>query len=206
MRFNIKKGKYSSSGIHIGFQFGRVSQTYEVRFDSSCLYEDIDWERDWNKLAGWSYTNLPVKWEKGFSANPDFKFGGVDYIWGHHFNSNRLVWRSNKSKGVIELGFYYYQDGIRTIVELGEVPVNQVVRISITSISLVVNSDNPDINLNQLLLRLVVSSLSSFLLLLNSISHSLNLFNLNPKILWCRIRSSKIRIQFIRPYSFKRMK
>lgn len=119
MEYNISKGNFSS-GIHFGLHTGRVSQTYKVRFDSSCLYTDIDWERDWNKLVGWSYSNLPFKNET--TGNWDAP---------HHNNSVRLVWRANKEKGVIELGFYYYMDKIRTIIELCEVPIDKDLILSI---------------------------------------------------------------------------
>lgn len=130
MQYNIKKGKFSS-GIHLGINFGRVSQTYKVRFDSSCLYDDIDWERDWNKLIGWSFTNLPVERKTEYSAGVDFEFNGKQYIWGHHFNSIRFVWRANKKNGTIEIALYYYMDGLRAIIELCEVPINQEVCLSI---------------------------------------------------------------------------
>jgi hypothetical protein len=115
MRYEIKKNKFSASGIHLGLNLGRVSQTYRVRFDSSCLYDKIDWENDWNKLIGFSLTNLPVKRDQGYSASTDFRFNGKDYIYGHHLNSVRFVWRANKDQGLIEIAFYYYQDGVRTI-------------------------------------------------------------------------------------------
>ena len=119
MKFKIPKGKFKPSGIHFGVHFGRVNQTYKVRFDSSSLYDDtLDWERDWNKLAGWSYSNLPYKYENKWQAP-------------HHRNSVRFVSRANKAKGVQELAFYYYQDGVRQIIELCDVPVEQDLLLSI---------------------------------------------------------------------------
>ena len=120
MRYHISKGKFYPTGIDFGVHFGRVNQTYKVRFDSSCLYDDtLDWERDWNKLVGWSYSNLPFTDEKGKWQAP------------HHKNSVRFAWRSNKALGVIELAFYYYQDGMRYHVDLCSVPVDQELVLSI---------------------------------------------------------------------------
>lgn len=121
MQYNISKGDFHPSGIHFGIHFGRVNQTYKVRFDSSCLYDDtIDWERDWNKLTGWSYSNLPYHYE-------------TEDKWQapHHRNSVRFAWRSNRIKGVIEITFYYYMDGVRYIEEFCEVPVNRECLLSI---------------------------------------------------------------------------
>jgi hypothetical protein len=119
MRFNIRQGHFTS-GIHIGLHTGRVSQTYKVRFDSSCLYEDIDWERDWNKLDGWSFSNLPFYYE-------------VEKKWQapHHNNSVRLAWRSNIQLGKIELALYYYQNGVRFIVPFIMVDVDKEYTVGI---------------------------------------------------------------------------
>jgi hypothetical protein len=121
MKYSFRKGDFSPSGTQVGFHSGRVNQTYKVRFDSSCLYDDtLDWERDWNKLIGWSIDATPVRRQPHFSAKADFKLFGKEYVNGHHHNSVRFVWRSNKVKGVIEIAFYYYQDGIRHIQEFAE--------------------------------------------------------------------------------------
>ena len=121
MEYKVEKGSFSS-GIHLGVHFGRVKQTYKVTFDSSSLYDDtLDWERDWNKLVGWSYSNLPYyyKDEKKWQAP-------------HHNNSVRLASRANKVKGVQELAFYFYQDGVRNIIELCNVPVEKELLLTIS--------------------------------------------------------------------------
>lgn len=112
MKYSIRQSNFSS-GIHFGIHNGRVNQTYKVRFDSSCMYEDLDWERDYNKLDGWSYTTLPFKDSSG--------------TWqpGHHKNSLRLGWRANSKTNKIELCLYIYQDGIRTITDFTSIDVDK---------------------------------------------------------------------------------
>ena len=120
MKYNVTKGNFSS-GFHFGIHFGRVSQTYRVRFDSSCLYDDLDWERDYNKLIGWSLSNLPFYFKSEKKWQP-----------GHHRNSVRFEWRANKTTGKIQLAIYYYQDGIRNTTDWIEVPVNQDLVVSLS--------------------------------------------------------------------------
>ena len=112
-KYNLKKGKFSSSGIHIGLHTGTTEETCKVKFSKECLYNPIDRENDYNKLCGWSYGILPVKHQPHFSAKPDFRLFGVDYVWAHHYNSIRVAWRP-KNKHNIELAWYTYQEGIRT--------------------------------------------------------------------------------------------
>lgn len=127
MKYNIRKGNFSS-GIHFGLHTGRVSQTYKVRFDSFCMYDDLDSERDWNKLVGWSYKNLPVR-----ITHEELITDKVSYTWepGHHSQSIRIAWRANKSINKIELAGYYYQDGIRTIIPFAEIDVDKDYTIGI---------------------------------------------------------------------------
>lgn len=109
--YKFKQGKYNASGLHIGVHFGIKEQSYQVKFSKECLYSILNWENDWNKLCGWSYGLLPVKWEVGFSSSPDFRLFGVDYVWAHHYNSIRVCWRAKDNK--IELCLYIYEKGIR---------------------------------------------------------------------------------------------
>lgn len=109
--YKFKQGKYNASGLHIGVHFGIKEQSYKVNFSKECLYSMLNWENDWNKLCGWSYGLLPVKWEVGFSSSPDFRLFGVDYVWAHHYNSIRVCWRAKEDK--IEFCIYTYENGIR---------------------------------------------------------------------------------------------
>jgi hypothetical protein len=101
-KYEVKKGEFYFSPRTIGIHTGVKEKQWRVRFDSSCLYDPIDSENDWNKGVGWSY--------------------GLDI----HNNSIRWAWRADKTYGAIEICLYLYQDGIRTMSkETIYVPVNQ---------------------------------------------------------------------------------
>jgi hypothetical protein len=83
-------------GMHYGFGhfpwpfFGDGTIKRSVVFSESCAYDlgNSD-QQDWNKLFGLS-------------------FGGF-----HHQNSVRYVWRYNTTLKLIEIGAYWYEDGVR---------------------------------------------------------------------------------------------
>ncbi len=127
-QYIVRRGQFDFS-FDFGVHFGTTRESYTVQFDESCWYEPIDKENDWNKLAGWSYGLLPVKREPHFSASADFVRNGVEYVWAHHYNSIRIVWRpyyAQKKQDwvgtpIIEKGFevctYVYENGVRRVSE-----------------------------------------------------------------------------------------
>lgn len=122
MMYHFRKGKhrptFSFPLLHTG-----TDKTITVTFSKECWYQDPDWERDWNKLYGWSYGFLPRK---------------LDGKWrpAHHYNSDRLVWRPSLTPGFIEVRRYAYEDGKNAYSEnvaIFQVPVETPTRFSIPS-------------------------------------------------------------------------
>lgn len=114
MEYIVEKDEFDFDN-ELSLHTGKTELSVKVRFSFSCLYEDIDKERDWNKLVGWSYGILPFVREGGNWYNKN------DWEPAHHRNSIRIVWRSNKKRGTIELGLYYYRDKVRYVKQLCEV-------------------------------------------------------------------------------------
>lgn len=71
-----------------------------IRFDSSCIYAIGEDQSDWNKLFGFSLGLLP----HGFTRSM-------------HYNSIRFGWRYNPDSNKIEVGPYYYVNGLRCYPE-----------------------------------------------------------------------------------------
>lgn len=79
-------------------------------FTDSCKYElDKGDQLDWNKLFGIS-------------------FG----LFGIHKNSVRFVWRYNPDKDIINIGAYWYVNGIRDYYSLVDIPFNKEYTFKIT--------------------------------------------------------------------------
>lgn len=97
-------------GRHKKWQFPRIyfrrsSWRWKFSFTDSCVYSvpGVD-QLDYNKLIG------------------------VGFLPNHHQYSIRLGWRWN---GKIELALYAYQEGQRTIIDLGPVEIGRVYEVEI---------------------------------------------------------------------------
>ncbi len=154
-QFNIPAGQRHPRGIHLGLLHS-PQESYQFRFDSSCLYLPQTWEHDWGKLAGWSYGILPQQ----VSVDQNGKPAPEHWVAAHHIDSVRIGWRpyvdpkqlaearkhyhgfklqkpaptvwfaAMAKVGIkpteIELSLYLYEDGVRRIVELGRVSVDTI--------------------------------------------------------------------------------
>lgn len=100
--YKVKKGKFYFSPRTFAIHAGVKEKQWRVRFNQSCIYDQIDAENDWNKGAGWVY--------------------GLDI----HKNSVRWAWRADKRYNAIEIAVYVYQDGVRAVsTENIYVPIDQ---------------------------------------------------------------------------------
>lgn len=77
--------------------------TKKITFTDSCRYRlDNGDQEDWNKLFGICYG-----------------------LFGIHKNSARFVWRYNEEYDTIDIGVYYYIDGIRKWNKVKEVRIGE---------------------------------------------------------------------------------
>jgi len=78
------------SGLRFKTFYKKKDINFKVKFYDSCWYDVRKWGNHINKLYG---------------------FGNIDI----HENSDRIGWRPAKEKGYIDLFYYDYRDGKRTI-------------------------------------------------------------------------------------------
>lgn len=123
----IPKNKHRARPLQLGLNIGSRSLFRSVVFDTSCKYDIGQDQSDWNKLFGigfipaWKFLLVFVSW---------LSFG-VLFKNLHHKNSARFVWRYNNLNGMIEIGCYVYNNGVRVSEKLMSVPLNRAFKIAI---------------------------------------------------------------------------
>lgn len=109
----IKQGRHMASNQTTSFRtslFTTGKVLAIVSFDETCRYDLKDEnQKDWNKLFGCSWGFLPLV--KQFQM---------------HYNSSRWGWRYNPETDKIELGPYFYSNGVRYYPEIILSPIISV--------------------------------------------------------------------------------
>jgi len=111
--FKIERGKHNSKPrgvrkLKLRSTFSR-SLHFQVRFGADARYTTADPQNqsDWNKLLGFTTNRI-------------------------HKNSIRLGWAWSPSRSKVDLGYYGYLDGVRTMRPLSSVSIGEWADVAIT--------------------------------------------------------------------------
>lgn len=134
MILEVKKGshRFRPSWPRLVF---RKHMSYTVTFLPSCRYDIGADQGDWNKLFGVGKLSWRAFLELFIHLAKWIKPNWFDWLKvPHHKESYRTVWRYNIDLGKIEVGAYWYDDGIRHVEIIGSCRINELIELGLLEI------------------------------------------------------------------------